>query len=331
MRRFSLLLLLPVMVVPAGPVGDYLGFVPGRTETALRTGQDSIHLYIPVPWDTVIPRNWTDSTTVLCETLYQGLPAYLCRHVSGETGQPRAEVDTFYETGDTMHARVSLADVGVWPNRYVIPLVVGAGWPLGAAGTYYADLNGDSLEDTLRIWGDSARIIRREDVTVPYGNVPDCYRILRWARAEKRMRQEGIPTRESCALRHHEWYKDSLWWVKDSAVVTGVVWQLRSLWQKSGDYVRAGTRRLEGLTAIAARPGLACPALLVRPSPFRRLVTIESAEPFSVHDLSGRRIRSIPAGRAVWRGDDESGKPVPAGIYFLRTRSARPVLLTRLR
>jgi flagellar hook assembly protein FlgD len=47
-----------------------------------------------------------------------------------------------------------------------------------------------------------------------------------------------------------------------------------------------------------------------------------------VYDVSGRRIRSLARGRfpagthtISWDGRGEDGRPVPAGVYFLRGRA----------
>lgn len=90
--------------------------------------------------------------------------------------------------------------------------------------------------------------------------------------------------------------------------------------------------RLQGIDPAgivdAAAPGrfLSDPA----PNPTRGLTVIRVREEIgaidlAVFDAGGRRIRSLLTattgpGIAVWNGNDESGRPVPPGIYFLRAR-----------
>jgi hypothetical protein len=83
------------------------------------------------------------------------------------------------------------------------------------------------------------------------------------------------------------------------------------------------------------------------PNPFTNLTRFSFELRFpdrvelTVHDVAGRRVRRIaagefPAGRheLEWDARNESGRPVPAGVYFFRLKAAgivhsRPVVLTR--
>lgn len=79
------------------------------------------------------------------------------------------------------------------------------------------------------------------------------------------------------------------------------------------------------------------------PNPFRSSADVwfRLAAPASVtltvHDLSGRRVRGLLRGtaqagdtRVTWDGRDDSGLPVPAGLYFVRLDRGRSVETTRL-
>jgi len=97
-----------------------------------------------------------------------------------------------------------------------------------------------------------------------------------------------------------------------------------------------------GSGTIGATRILAC-----RPSPFSRATLISFAVDrdreirLSVWDVSGRLVRTLIAGAvdagrhdALWQGDDDGGRPVAAGVYFLKlqtsgTRENRPVILLR--
>ena len=83
--------------------------------------------------------------------------------------------------------------------------------------------------------------------------------------------------------------------------------------------------------------------LRAQPNPFRNAVelTIETdrtgVHELRVLDLLGRTIRVLPSGgtqagarQVVWDGTDESGAPVPMGIYLVRLRMGDRVRLTRV-
>jgi hypothetical protein len=78
----------------------------------------------------------------------------------------------------------------------------------------------------------------------------------------------------------------------------------------------------------AAGPGARVSAY---PNPFRGTITLEidasrsaAAVSATVFDAAGRRVRSLVApadggvARVRWDGRDASGRPVPAGVYFVR-------------
>jgi formylglycine-generating enzyme required for sulfatase activity len=79
-----------------------------------------------------------------------------------------------------------------------------------------------------------------------------------------------------------------------------------------------------------------------RPNPFTSVTGIacsiprSSAASLQVHDVSGRLVRSLlvggPAGRRVvsWNGTNETGGPVPAGIYFYRLADGEKSVTRRM-
>jgi flagellar hook assembly protein FlgD len=57
----------------------------------------------------------------------------------------------------------------------------------------------------------------------------------------------------------------------------------------------------------------------------------------SVFDLRGRRVRVLQDGYADagnhevgWQGDDEQGRSLPSGVYFLKLESARGIASARV-
>jgi hypothetical protein len=98
---------------------------------------------------------------------------------------------------------------------------------------------------------------------------------------------------------------------------------------------------------IAALPGSAS-VVSIEPNPFGGSASIRFAVPggerrdftLRVYDVSGRLVRIVDEGQAVpgvhtrtWNGDDDSGRPVAAGVYLVRlvagtdTSSRKTVLL----
>lgn len=89
----------------------------------------------------------------------------------------------------------------------------------------------------------------------------------------------------------------------------------------------------------AGRVALSTPV----PNPFNPSTTLSFSldhpgpTNLSIYDLAGRRIRtladeSLPTGNhtRTWRGDDDSGRPMPAGVYLARLRSGDRVESRRM-
>ncbi|MEO0079072.1 MAG: hypothetical protein ABIK44_00120 [candidate division WOR-3 bacterium] len=92
-----------------------------------------------------------------------------------------------------------------------------------------------------------------------------------------------------------------------------------------------------------AKEGLEAPRVQVRagPNPFHREVFIRTARAFDpqaaleIHDAAGRLVRTLkPSSWTVWDGKDQTGRPVPSGVYFIqlgRTNQAFPLRLVLVR
>lgn len=116
----------------------------------------------------------------------------------------------------------------------------------------------------------------------------------------------------------------------------------------AGDYTLSGTSPLlpasspcgtligvngQGCSVTAAGPGPTTPkpTLSAHPNPFRGALEIGVSVPTGevadlvVYDVRGRLVRRMTLGlatRLTWDGRDASGIATPAGVYFLRLRSA---------
>jgi hypothetical protein len=317
-------LLLLAAVSFAGPVADYLGVRLGRQAISIRYGRDSTHYFTGNP-DAVSTWSSVDTTTVFAETTYQGHPAWLSSTVAYQYDSV-VTVDTCYELGDTIMAGCqSLATLHWHTNRYRVPLTPGTWWRTGTAGTWYADLSGDGLIDTLRVWDDTVRVERTEDVRVPWGTVPGCSRLLHVDHEVVQFQDQGYPLVESLNTRLFEWYKDSLGWVKDSGGVTGALYYDFGALILAARFTSTSYGILDeyrpGLATQTPNPVLASP-LSISPNPCRSgeaislRLTADGPSRLDVFESSGRLTSSfvIPTSSFVT-------PPLPAGLYFLRLTS----------
>ncbi len=339
--RLSYSLLAALTIAMAGPVGNYLGYAVGSTATDTGFGHDSIHMYLPAPSDSVLNRSFLDTTTVLAETLLPTGPAYILRTVMVSDTTRREAVDTAYESGDTLlRRRFDFAGLSLWANIYRVPFVIGSWWPTGVAGTYYFDLNGDSLEDTIRIWADSVKVVGIEDVVVPYGLVRNCYKLLLVARQSLAMTYEGVPVRETTFIRQHEWYKDSLWRIKDSLSLVARAYTRILIWLRTADIFSTTVTQLTGLhlgTTENPAPAPCAGSLHAKPNPFRNAVTLhleaDSPTELRIYNASGCLVRSLPVSyptcSLAWDGLDFRGRAAPPGVYLARC-GIHSCVITRL-
>lgn len=328
--RLTLTFLLFVTTAIAGPVGRYLGFAVNVQGDAVGAGRDSIHVLFPSPSDTVTVRNRVDTTTIVAETLRGADPAWVMGVASWPTLDAQA-TDTSYESGETLLCtRMALGDSVRWVNAYRVPFTVGATWSFGFAGTYIYDFTGDTILDTIDVWGDTCTVLDTEDVTVPYGTVPSCYKIRRTMHQRLAAQQSGIPVIESSYIRTVEWYKDSLWTVKESIQASGPVYMKVVIWIHAADFVSTDVSQLNGLTLLGIAeephaehrtPFTACP------NPFRTSVLVRLSPQLetghwklvTVYDASGRLVLSQPIRASSFILDASS---LPVGTYLIRAGDA---------
>ncbi len=312
---------------------------------------------LPEAWDTVRIRTVYDTSTVIAETVYEMRPAWLterkgepqfallgtswlarARGLSLPPGIQATSVDTSIENTDTtLLWKLNYSGFNFNIDAYHIPFRVGNWWRMGIAGTYYYDVTGDSIPDTIRIWGDTTKIVGIENVVIPYGAIPNAYKLAHVARQSMHGTYQGIPVRETSYIRGWHWYKDSLGAVKDSSQTTGVIYMRMLVWLKAGNFYSQGTGVLldhhTGQSEMSDRRDQ-LPRLAVFPNPFRVHTTIQlpldtaCSEPVRIYDATGKLKRSLfgnrrsGAGFVSWDGLDEYLSPVPGGIYFIRHGSS---------
>jgi DNA-binding beta-propeller fold protein YncE len=117
-----------------------------------------------------------------------------------------------------------------------------------------------------------------------------------------------------------------------------------NVWSHDIAVIRDSTLGIEERPPQAARSG----RLAVYPNPFRSRAVITfsagrtGAAVLHIHDVAGRVVRTLPlarsaapvSGSVTWDGADDSGRNLPAGVYFVRLSAGgwsvdREVLLLR--
>ena len=333
MRLTALLALLATATI-AGPVGTYLGFAVHRQGDVLDAGRDSFHILIPSPFDSVAASSSVDTATVLAETVRLGDSAWVIKQVTNTT-LDAVTTDTFYESADTLLcARQLLGDSVRWVNAYRVPFSIGATWRYGLAGTYLGHFIGDSATDTLKIWADTCTVLDTEDVIVPYGAVPHCFKIQRTMYQRLAAVESSVPVIESSYIRTFEWYKDSLWSIKESTQASGPLCTKVGIWLHSANFVSTNVSQLTGLgyLDVAEQPHAVHRAsLTVFPNPFRSSLRVNGSLPtpnssIQVFNSAGRLVRVLSPPQSPppdpyslsWDGRDNAGRRVPDGAYFVR-------------
>jgi hypothetical protein len=238
--------------------------------------------------------------------------------------------DTARELQDTLLCgRMAIGDSLFWVNLYRVPFELGATWDYGLDGIYAYDLNGDSITDTLTIWGDTCIVADTEDVVVPYDTVPHCYKLLRTMRQRLATEMQGVPVIESSYIQIAEWYKDSLWSVKESVHASGPIYTKIVIWLHAADFVSVDTRRLTGLSFVGlqehALPGVGDGRLSVSPTLFRGRMTVTlpsdiSAHAVAVYNSAGRLVARSPVPHAQPGGRRSlvlDLRGLPAGVYVV--------------
>jgi hypothetical protein len=344
--RLTALLVLLVTAATAGPVGRYLGFQVPRQGDALGAGRDSFHFLIPSPFDSVVASSSVDTTTIIAETVRLGSPAWVIKQATNPT-LDAVTIDTSYESGDTLLcSRQLLGDSVRWLNAYRVPFSIGTTWDFGLAGTYIGNFAGDSTVDTLTVWADTCTVLDTEDVVVPYGAVPHCYKIRRVMYQRLAAVESSVPVIESSYVRTFEWYKDSLWSIKESTQASGPIYAHIGVWLHAADFVSTDVSQLNGLgyVGVADQPHTVHrTSLTVFPNPFRSSLRVDCSlltpsSSIQVLNSAGRLVRTLAIRRSplavrqslYWDGRDDRSRSLPAGAYFLRTGNA-VCRLTKLR
>ncbi len=243
------------------------------------------------------------------------------------SGLDAGATDTSYESGDTLLcSRQVLGDSIRWLNAYRVPFSIGTTWRFGLAGTYIYDFTGDTIMDTLNIWTDTCTVLDTEDVTVPYGTVPHCFKIRRVMRQRLAAQQSGFPVIESSYIRTFEWYKDSLWSVKESTQASGSIYTKVVIWLHAADFVSTDVSQLNdlGYLGLAAQPHTVHRnSLTVSPNPFRSSAVLHlTTGPrdhmttiLRIFDAQGRLVLSQPVRTLSF---PLSTSNLPPGAYFIR-------------
>jgi hypothetical protein len=165
--------------------------------------------------------------------------------------------------------------------------------------------------------------------------VLDCYRLRTTMRRAVGLTVDGIPVRETSAVSQIEWYKDSLFWVKDSSRAYATIHANLGFWVMVADAVSQGIAQLTGLStgAAEARSRSPAPGLRVSPNPFSHEIAVSAGHQatfIEVYDAAGRVVH---AARLRGSGRLDLGF-LPCGTYFIRDcrrAAAVPAAVTKTR
>lgn len=295
-----------------GPVGEYLGYRLNLQAVTNSSVWDSVHIGL-IGLDTASRSASRDTTVIDAEVLYRGLPGYALHTVSWSNDSLRSSYDTTYEsTGVYLKHRRSTGDSAVCTTMYQIPFTVGDWWRTGTEGMYFLGPDSTGLVDTIHIWADTTRVVARESVVTPFGTVPDCYKIRTFSRVFATTALSGIPIHDSQTVVNIQWYKDSLWLVKDTSYSSGTIYAFIFIWFQTGvNFISVRSELVSlGMTGIEFSPVSREPpesGWRVLPNPFSGSCVIQApvrsiGRPFRVIDAAGRVVYTArTSGRQVWQ------------------------------
>ena len=151
-----------------------------------------------------------DTTKITEQFTYQGHDALTMvardsahSAVYGDTIMAKA--DTAYDESPWVRLLSDITeDTTVDLYAYRTPLSVGDFWSTGLAGTYYWDIDGDFINDTIVIRKDTTYVEAQEDKTVPAGTF-NCYKLYTKTRASAYV-TTGADTGQVLTDRWEWWY-----------------------------------------------------------------------------------------------------------------------------
>ena len=302
-----------------GPVGQYLGYRLDLQAATNSSTWDSVSLNPPIKMDTVFRTSSRDTTVIDTELAYRGPHGYALHTVSWSNGSMSMVYDTTYEsTGVYLKSRESIGDSAVYATLYQIPFAVGDSWRTGLEGTYFIGHDSTGPVDTIHIWADTSRVVARETVATPFDTVPDCYEIRTFSRVFATAETSGFAIHDSQTVVDIQWYKDSLWLVKDTSYSSGTIYALGipvgvNFVSSQSELVSLGLAGIELTPPVRRRPES---GWRVMPNPFSGSCVIQVpasniGKPFQVVDVTGRVVFvSKAAGQQVWQT-----KNLAPGVY----------------
>jgi hypothetical protein len=296
-----------------GPVGTYLGYRLRLQAATSSSTWDSVHIDPPINLDSVSRASSNDTTVIATELSYHGPYGYAMHTVSWSNDRMSMTYDTTYESlGVYLKSPQSTGNSTVFATLYQIPFVVGDSWRTGTEGTYFLGPDSTGLVDTIHIWADTSRVVARETVVTPFDTVPDCYKIRTFSRVFATTAMSGFPIHDSQTVVNIQWYKDSLWLVKDTSYSSGKIYALVAhFWLSVGENFISARSELDSqpVTGIEFTPWVRKQSesgWRVLPNPFSGSCVIQApalsiGKPFRVIDVTGRVVYAARAfGQQAW-------------------------------
>ena len=247
-----LIMLGMVEVLGAGPVGEYLGLIKGKTWVYIGTEKDST-LDHPS-----ITGNFQDTVKIVDEFAYDGAPAYLRRtiHISDIRGMSTG-IDTLWEEGNSLLGRwIYDRDTAVPYTLYKTPFEIDTSWRTVWENLSCIDLDGDGIKDTIKIAKDSACVITKENVSVPYGDIRDAYKIKKEGMWEAWLSFSPSPQGVIQTFKYidFQWYAPHTGLVKDTGYAEVFYYDMRgSLMEASFMWTHKVLVQVEGIEEKKSR------------------------------------------------------------------------------
>lgn len=301
----------------AGYVGDYLGLSEGKVWIYAGTKKDSI-LYQPS-----ITGGFQDTVKIVKEFLYNGDSAYLeeITHIDELAGSTAIFTDTLLEEGDSLIGPIHMREeTTLVVTLYKIPFEIGKSWyPFGDT-LYIIDINGDGTNDTMRVIENIKEVIAQENISVPFGEIKDAYKLKGTFRGEGWV-SPGFPF--NVEIHSFEWYKPSFGKAKDTSYQI-----INAYYDDSIIYAeyRWQSSELNSVTGIEERRSTKSQGFLeIRENPFSNELFVSLSLDkralirVSLYNVAGREVERIeryyPAGQHILR---YRLRNLPNGVYFLR-------------
>jgi hypothetical protein len=305
-------MILLVLTLIAGPVGDYIGY--DYDYSIAYQGYDTLYSIFGDDGDTTV----YDTVTTIDTLNYGGNPAYFNRHIRVSDLWSRNDTLFSWEVGDTLFTYITRDTIS--QKTYVTPFYTGLQWDLDIAGeTLIIDIDNDSIHDTLVVQSGIAEVTDSVMITVPLGTfdvfeISSTMNVIGWQSLFD----------DSCRIwiRDWQWLAPYIGIVKDSTVVIDTVHQV--IWFELGRFIFYSEAVDSGYTAVAEFHD--DPERAIQPILNGIVIYGNGYHLIDIYDTSGRWVISY---EIFCDGKYKLNPRILPGVYFARLHTARGLSTTK--